>query len=290
MTGNQTPPKERPLADEQAFVSAAMALSGQESGSGERLFIGLVVAAAGLICLLLALLWLIPVMGFGGIHPWLPHITAVLLLLAMAGVAWASISLFWQVCKDGRFFGSRKIRGLSARLFLPLSELLGRALGFSTEQVRRSFITVNNELVLRGNPENTIPPEKILLLLPHCLQASVCPRRLTHNPDNCTRCGQCVQGGLLALRDTWGVHMAVATGGTIARRIVGELKPKLIIAVACERDLASGIQDTYPLPVYGVLNQRPHGPCLDTTLDLTLVEAVLRRFIKSSAACDGDHP
>ena len=290
MSKNQTPSRERPLADEQAFVSSATPLSGREAGPDERLFIGLVIAAAGLICLLLALLWLIPVMGFGGIHPWLPHLTAIFLLLAMAIVAWASLSLFWQVCRDSRFFGSRKIRGLSVRLFLPLAELLGRTLGFSTEQVRRSFITVNNELVLRGNPANTIPPDRILLLLPHCLQASACPRRLTHNPDNCTRCGQCVQGGLLTLRDTWGVHLAVATGGTIARRIVVELKPKLIVAVACERDLASGIQDTYPLPVYGVLNQRPHGPCLDTTLDLSQVEAVLRHFAKPDAICDREHP
>ncbi len=251
---------------------------------GKRLFVGLVMAAAGLICLILALLWLIPAMGFAGIHPWLPYITAVVCLLAMAAVAWISLSLVWQVRRDGQPFSSQRIRGLAVRLFLPLAEWLGRAAGFSVEEVRRSFIKVNNELVLHSHPEDApVPADKVLLLLPHCLQASVCPRRLTHNPDNCARCGSCVQGGLLDLRDAWNVHLAVATGGTIARRIVVELKPKLIIAVACERDLSSGIQDTYPLPVYGILNQRPHGPCLDTTLDLEQVEAVLRRFIGPGA-------
>jgi hypothetical protein len=72
--------------------------------------------------------------------------------------------------------------------------------------------------------------------------------------------------------------MAVATGGTIARRIVKEQRPRLIIAVACERDLASGIQDAYPLSVYGILNERPNGPCMDTTLCLRHMEEALRRF------------
>ncbi|WP_242864780.1 DUF116 domain-containing protein [Youngiibacter fragilis] len=49
----------------------------------------------------------------------------------------------------------------------------------------------------------------------------------------------------------------------------------MIIAVACERDLSSGIQDTYPLPVYGILNKRPKGPCLDTLVPLKQVEKAL---------------
>jgi Uncharacterized conserved protein len=70
----------------------------------------------------------------------------------------------------------------------------------------------------------------------------------------------------------------VATGGTIARRIVVQHRPSLIIAVACERDLASGIQDTHPLPVYGILNSRPFGPCLDTDVALDRVEWAIKEF------------
>ena len=46
----------------------------------------------------------------------------------------------------------------------------------------------------------------------------------------------------------------------MARQMVKEIRPKAIIAVACERDLTSGIQDVFPLPVIGVLNERPFGP------------------------------
>jgi hypothetical protein len=79
---------------------------------------------------------------------------------------------------------------------------------------------------------------------------------------------------------TYGVSMAVATGGTLARKIVVEKKPDLIIGVACERDLTSGIQDTYPIPVYGILNRRPNGPCFDTDVDLDRVEEGIRNFLR----------
>jgi hypothetical protein len=58
----------------------------------------------------------------------------------------------------------------------------------------------------------------------------------------------------------------------------------MILAVACERDLASGIQDTYPLPVYGILNERPFGPCLDTRVSLARLEDALKRFSQKSGA------
>ncbi|MBU4427315.1 MAG: DUF116 domain-containing protein, partial [Proteobacteria bacterium] len=84
---------------------------------------------------------------------------------------------------------------------------------------------------------------------------------------------------LVALSEKYHVSMSVATGGTLARRIVVEKKPDIIIGVACERDLTSGIQDSYPIPVYGILNRRPFGPCYDTDVDLDLVERGLITFL-----------
>ena len=53
-----------------------------------------------------------------------------------------------------------------------------------------------------------------------------------------------------------------------------------MIAIACERDLSSGIQDSNPLPVMGVLNRRPYGPCHDTKVDLNRVEDALVTMLK----------
>lgn len=246
-------------------------------GAKKRLFVGLALGASVLICLLLLLGWVIPVVGFGNIHPILPHVTGFLFLAVMACILTAAVGLVVHVYRGRPFLGSQHFRGLSVRFFLPIMELVGRLGGVSPEDVRHSFIKVNNELLL--TEPNTYTPKQILILLPHCIQRASCDLRLSHDVNHCRRCGLCPVGALLDLRDAYGVHLAVATGGTIARRIVVEKRPRFILAVACERDLSSGIQDTYPLPVFGLLNERPNGPCFDTLVSLPLVESALRRFI-----------
>ncbi len=68
----------------------------------------------------------------------------------------------------------------------------------------------------------------------------------------------------------------MATGGNLARRIVSHADPDAIVAVACERDLSSGIADTYPIPVLGICNERPFGPCVNTRVDLDKVEEAIQ--------------
>jgi hypothetical protein len=243
----------------------------------KRLFIGLVTATCVLLCLLLLVGWIIPVVGLGNIHPVIPHITGIVLVACIGIIALAALSLIVQIMTGLNMWGSLRIRGLVNRLFLPCMEIVARFVGISASEVRSSFIKVNNELI--RNLGTAFPPDRILLLLPHCLQWAECEIRLTAHVDACKRCGRCPIDGLLSLRDQYGVCLAIAAGGSIARRIVVEARPSLIIAVACERDLTSGVQDTHPLPVYGILNYRPHGPCRNTVVTLSLVENALRRFI-----------
>lgn len=248
-------------------------------GTGKRLFIGLVTGTAVLLCLLLLLIWLVPTFGFAAIHPMLPSAAGLVFGGAMLGVIWMSLGLALQAYTGRALFGTARLRGVTVRLLLPFMELVGRMVGIPVEAVRRSFIKVNNELVLGSGL--TCAPGDILVLLPHCIQASRCGHRLSYRIDNCARCGMCPLRGILALRDELGVQTAIATGGTIARRIVVQARPRLIVAVACERDLASGIQDTYPLPVFAVINERPNGPCLDTCVNMERLESAVRRFIAS---------
>ena len=70
----------------------------------------------------------------------------------------------------------------------------------------------------------------------------------------------------------------MATGGTLARQIVKKNRPQAVLAIACERDLMSGIQDVYPLPAVGVLNIRPNGPCYNTRVDIKEFKKVLRQI------------
>ena len=112
------------------------------------------------------------------------------------------------------------------------------------------------------------------------IQLDTCVHKITRNIENCRQCGGCSVGDMLGLAHKYGIHMAVATGGTLARQMVKQIRPKAIVAVACERDLTSGIQDVFPLPVVGVLNERPFGPCFNTRVDIKRVEAAVLDFLE----------
>ena len=99
--------------------------------------------------------------------------------------------------------------------------------------------------------------------------------KITGDVNKCARCGKCDIKDLADLAARRGVDIAVATGGTLARKLIVEKRPRFILAVACERDLTSGIRDAYPLPVIGVLNRRPPGPCFNTNIALAEVEKAL---------------
>ena len=253
----------------------------------KRLFIGLISGACLVVCLFLLALWVIPFVGLENIHPLAGWVLGGLLLACIGVVCVAYWGLFLNIVTRKPLPGAIRFRGITVKLFLPLMVLLGKMLGIRKESIMLSFVSVNNELVRAE--AGRYRPEEILLLMPHCLQNSKCDRRLTYDINNCKRCGKCPIAGLLDLHDKYGVNLAIATGGTVARRIVVQLRPKMIIAVACYRDLSSGIQDTYPLPVFGVLNERPHGPCLDTTVSLPLLEEALDRFLKPEYLDGGEH-
>lgn len=142
------------------------------------------------------------------------------------------------------------------------------------EAFQYAIISMNNNLV-RAEKTKT---KRILILLPHCLQINDCSIRLTHNIFNCKRCGRCEIKDLIEITEQYRLNLFVATGGTLARKIVKETAPEAIIAVACERDLSSGLVDTYPLPVLGIPNERPFGPCFNTRVDLFRVKDAIAFF------------
>ncbi|MDI3522393.1 MAG: uncharacterized protein PWP43_575 [Bacillota bacterium] len=178
-------------------------------------------------------------------------------------------------------FLERPVSILITRL-LPLVMYLGRLFHVAKEKLERSFIEINNALV--RTRQVAVAPSRLLILAPHCLQYSGCPHKITMDVNNCRLCGRCQVKDLVLLARELGVHLAVVTGGTLARKRVEELRPQAVVAVACERDLTSGLQDVYPLPALGILNQRPHGPCVDTRVDIERVRQAVLDLIGRPAA------
>ncbi|MBI5025546.1 MAG: DUF116 domain-containing protein [Nitrospirae bacterium] len=147
------------------------------------------------------------------------------------------------------------------------------------DRLQKLLIDTNNSLVFKSRPK---PAKRLLLLLPHCLQLSDCNIKITYNVYNCEGCGRCEIKDFTRIAKELGLELFVATGGTIARRVVVETRPEAIVAVACERDLSSGIIDTYPLPILGIINERPFGPCFNTRVDISEVKNALKFFAGNS--------
>lgn len=141
----------------------------------------------------------------------------------------------------------------------------------------RAYIQFMNQLVLRRPPR--LLPQQLLVLAPHCLQWDQCPHKITRNIQNCRQCGRCTIGSIAALSQERGFLFAVVPGGTLARQLVASCRPKAVVAIACERDLISGMQDVAPLPAVGLLNCRPNGPCFNTDVNMPALKRLLSAMI-----------
>lgn len=248
----------------------------------KRTFIFLLVITCLVLVCLAFVLWWVPYVGLSNIHPSLPLILALVLIALVLFVLGGALTLVLTIIRGKNLFFNREIRGVVIRILFPLLVGVGRCLGISKTEIRRSFVAINNQLVLAE--ARRIRPEKLLILLPHCLQNHDCTVRITGNIETCKACGKCKIKDLVAMGKEYRVSISVATGGTLARRIVVQKRPDVIIGVACERDLTSGIQDSYPIPVFGILNRRPFGPCYDTDVDLDMVRKGLATFLGRDGA------
>lgn len=155
-----------------------------------------------------------------------------------------------------------------------LSERRKKPKDFS--DVAGRFLKYNNTRVLKNIENKKI--EKALILLPHCVQKYSCPFKITSNIDNCKKCGQCVIGDFLEIKSQYPVEVKIATGGTLARKHIKDTRPDIVIAVACKRDLVSGVHDAYPVKVLGIFNEIRNEPCIDTTVSIKKVYEYLDKI------------
>lgn len=170
---------------------------------------------------------------------------------------------------------------ISMRYFLmkyvvQVAKSLSKRIKLDSEKTIRTYINLNNNFLI--NHIKNKASSKIMLLLPHCIQLHTCSMKLTYDIKNCKMCGKCAISNLIELSEKFNVNISVASGGTMARKQVADLRPDVIMAVACERDLLSGIRDTLPMNVIGVLNSRPNGHCLNTTVNIDSILYYLEKL------------
>ncbi len=242
----------------------------------KRLFLALLALSLCVVAGIVYAVWHVSYLGLSEISRYLPLILGGLLAavflftgLGLVGIVGAILGVPYLSVFQ------RKTYALINLLF-PIAIMLGKVFGFNRRKIERSFIAVSNQIIHQQHLK--VPADRLLVVTPHCLQLASCPHKITRDPlGNCQRCGRCDIGALVALAEEMGFHFFVVTGGTLARQTVKKIRPQAVLAIACERDLTSGIQDVYPLPAVGVLNLRPNGPCYNTHVDI----AAVRREIEA---------
>ena len=249
-----------------------------QANEKKRLFMGLLAASLLTASALAMAVWYLVISPQQSMAYQLVLLILVALLagvVLLAGFGFAGIIISLWLSKNLKWLqGPMRV---ALNTFFPLVLGVGKVFRIDMDRIRNSFIQVNNQLVEAMNLK--LKPNNILVLAPHCLQRSSCAYKITGSIDNCRRCGGCNVNDLLKVRDNYGVNIGMATGGTLARKYVKEFKPRAIIAIACERDLTSGILDANPIPVLGVTNMRPNGPCVNTCMNVSTLEKVIKEFI-----------
>ncbi len=246
------------------------------SQSPVKLLVASMVAIAlVLVALLGGYLWLL----FGDADRavwWVVLVLGALVLwtvpLACAGVAcllWAIYGRPPRVCIQ--------VADRALRFLFPMVQAAAQWLGVERERASGAFVEIHNRLLKmnRDLGQMVKSPAEVLVLLPHCMQRSECPYKITWDVTNCRRCGCCTVGDVMNIVDEMGLKVAVAAGGTQARQILQRLSPRAIVAVACERELEEGIRDVPLIPVLAVVNERPEGPCINTCIDPGELRAAL---------------
>lgn len=230
-----------------------------------RLFFGLISAYAGVVAsALAAVVWLVSP-RLGQVWVGLPGVVwgAFGALVLAAGVWIALLALSVSL---GRVLLPPRLaeRGLLPRV-LPLAEKAGRWFGLSRDRAGNAALRVYNA-ICAARSRTGIRPEELLVLLPRCLD----------KPS---------MQGAMELSARYGVPMFVASRGRYAREMIGRVRPRAVVAVACERDLVSGVHDVASrLPVLGTTIGLPDGPCRNTTVDLSSLEERIRAFLGIDAA------
>ncbi len=123
------------------------------------------------------MLWYVPYVGLNQPASRMPLILGAVFSALLLSVIGVLVLLALTVVLGRDLFFSRKLRGAVIKLLLPMMSGVGKVCGVPKDQVRRSFIEINNQLVLAQHYRTT--PDKLLLLMPHCLQFHECQFRIT---------------------------------------------------------------------------------------------------------------
>jgi len=153
-------------------------------------------------------------------------------------------------------------------------EQVATKMGVEETELLRLYVETKNRSLIK-NFEST-PYNERILLLPQCLRSKDCPAELGKYGYECQECGRCSIKTIKQISKKLGYKGTfILPGGSIAKKLLLELKPQACIGVACFKELVLGSFLCEKLGVIGQGVALLRDGCINTIVDLkTLNEAL----------------
>ena len=162
------------------------------------------------------------------------------------------------------------------------TEKLNRLMELLGEGGEGSFAEVCRAIALRKNKENALAFARTdygqrLVLLPQCLRSSARCRAEEHQAEyRCAGCGACKIAAIVRRAGELGyLGVRILKGGSAVSRLIGELRPRAVLGVACDFEGALGILECERQGVAVQFVPLLSDGCADTDVELEEVLEVM---------------
>ncbi|MQY62542.1 DUF116 domain-containing protein [archaeon] len=153
-------------------------------------------------------------------------------------------------------------------------EQFATKLGVEEQELLQLYVETKNRSLIQSFAST--PYNERIIMLPQCLRAKDCPAEMGKYGYECQQCGRCSVAKIMQLTKDLGYKGAfILPGGSLAQKIILELKPKASLGVACSKELVLG---SYLCEKMGIVCQGVEllrDGCINTIVDMkTLKEAL----------------
>lgn len=153
-------------------------------------------------------------------------------------------------------------------------EQLATKVGVEEQELFQLYIEAKNRSMIESFAAT--PYNERVVLLPQCLRAKDCPAEIGNYGYECKQCGKCSVENIMKSAKELGYKGAfVLPGGSLAKNILLELKPKASLGVACSKELVMGSYLCEKVGVIGQGVQLLKDGCINTIVDMKTLKEKL---------------
>lgn len=164
-------------------------------------------------------------------------------------------------------------------------EQLATKVGVEEKELFQLYVETKNRSLVKNFAAT--PYNERILLLPQCLRSKECPAELSKYGYECQECGRCSIEKIKQVTKKLGYKGTyVLPGGSIAKKILLEIKPQASLGVACFKELVLGSYLCEKLGIIGqgvalirdgCINTLVDWKALNEALNIRLLSAPLKR-------------